>query len=153
MGRERYSRAEQEKYRKYLSSPEWRRRKRKRLAQAGSRCEFELAGKRCPRRRYLMVHHSTYVRLGHERDSDLDVLCAFHHYLEHLLWKRCKKCKQACLGDDEGAAKWLHIVLLTRRIDLDKGPVDWMKLPPKEHFLALVPDFCQQCARYVPEED
>lgn len=153
MGRERYSQAEQEAYKKYISSPAWQRKKKRRIALAGGRCEFTLKGRRCHRRRYLCVHHNDYTRLGNERDTDLDVLCWKHHYLEHLLWKRCRKCKQACLGSEEDAARWLHIVLLTRAIDLDKGPVNWMRLPPKEHFLALVPDFCRECGRYKPEED
>jgi hypothetical protein len=57
-------------YATYLRSPLWRLRRRLWILQAHGRCE------NCRRhRRLLTIHHRTYTRLGHERRSDIDVLC------------------------------------------------------------------------------
>lgn len=155
MGRERYTPQQQEFYRRYLQSPQWRKRKAARIAKSGARCEFVTTSygpggtteTRCSRQRYLCVHHSTYERLGAEYDSDLDVFCWSHHMLEHLLWKRCWRCGTVpCLENDEVADKWLAITLKTMGIDLDVGAVNWRNLPNKEVLLAQVPACCPTCA-------
>lgn len=159
MSLERYSPQEQVFYRAYLQSAAWRARKERRLVQAGRRCEFEIVRlslgtttpERCRRVRYLQVHHNTYERLGQELDQDLDVFCWVHHLLEHLLWKRCTYCQQPCLVDDERAELWLLATLATRGIDLDRGPVDWRKLPPKESFLAEIPHTCSDCRAAITQ--
>jgi 5-methylcytosine-specific restriction endonuclease McrA len=71
-------------YRAYIGpprSPAWEAKRRKKLEQQGYRCE------RCKRHKtqlrrgleWLEVHHRTYVRLGRERLSDLQVLCNTCH--------------------------------------------------------------------------
>jgi hypothetical protein len=153
MGRERYSAEEQDFYRRYLNSQEWRTRKNARIVKAEHRCEFVathyrpggIVEERCCRVRYLCVHHNTYERLGQEKDSDLDVYCWFHHILEHLLWKRCKLCGEPCLGYDTRAELWLTATLAQMEIDLDAGPVVWQGLPTKETLAEQIDDLCFRC--------
>jgi len=61
----------------YLRSPLWRLRRRLWILGAWGRCE------RCGSRRRLTVHHRTYQRLGHERRSDIEVLCWRCHHDRH----------------------------------------------------------------------
>jgi hypothetical protein len=59
----------------------WQKTRRRKLRQQPW-CKFRsLGGCRAP----LDVHHRTYERLGHERMSDLDVVCRRHHDLWHAL--------------------------------------------------------------------
>lgn len=152
MSRHRYTDEQQDVYRRYLNSPQWRAKKTDRIRKAGGCCEFtfteylpgQAVEKRCTRTRYLCVHHETYERLGAERDNDLAVLCWAHHMLEHLLWARCQ-CSQPRLGNDVEAEKWLIITLSTMGINLDEGPVNWTGLPTKEKLLEQVPLRCPGC--------
>jgi hypothetical protein len=153
MGRERYTPQQQEFYRNYLKSPAWKARKAARIRKAGNQCEFvtthyKTDGKqelRCTRTRYLCVHHNTYERLGQEADKDLDVLCWFHHMIEHLLWKICRICGQPCLGYDAMAELWLSATLAQMDIDLDSGRIDWMALPTKEQLADQIHAVCTRC--------
>lgn len=153
MGRERYTPQEQEFYRRYIASPAWRARKAARIVIAGGRCEFvtthyapgSVSEVRCPRVRYLCVHHNTYERLGQERDTDLDVFCWSHHMIEHLLWKRCRVCANPCLGYDSLAERWLAATLAQIGIDLDSGPVQWTNLPTKEQLADQIYHTCVSC--------
>lgn len=61
----------------YLRSPAWRVRRRIWIFRAHGRCE------QCGSRRRLTIHHRTYNRLGHERRSDVTVLCWSCHRLQH----------------------------------------------------------------------
>ena len=158
MSRHAYTPEEQAFYRAYLQSTAWKRRRQSKLSQADYRCEFRTARpragqphpERCCQNRFLEVHHNTYERLGREVDSDLDVLCWFHHMLEHLLWKRCSLCGQPCLGDEERGELWLQSVLATLEINLDDLPDRaWRQLPPKEFFLAIIPHACIDCRNYI----
>lgn len=156
MSANRYSEQERAFYRAYINSPQWRARKNARIEKAGRRCEWETllsvvpeVKTRCTRARYLCVHHNTYERLGAEIDSDLDVYCWFHHYLEHLLWKKCVMCTQPCLENEVLGARWFETVLISMGIDLDNGPVNWNVLPNKEVFLEQVPVHCPTCAEYL----
>ncbi len=63
----------------YLHSPLWRLRRRLWILQAGGRCE------RCRSRKRLTIHHRSYRRLGHERRSDIAVLCWNCHLQQHHL--------------------------------------------------------------------
>lgn len=153
MPRQGYSPQEQEFYRRYINSPAWRVRKESRIRKSGNQCEFVTAryepGRavevRCPRTRYLCVHHNTYERLGNERDTDLDVFCWPHHMIEHLLWKRCRVCGQPCLGYDSRAELWLMATLAQMGIDLDAGRVSWIGLPTKEVLAAQIHHTCMNC--------
>jgi hypothetical protein len=63
-------------YRAYIgppASPAWQAKRQQKLRQAGNRCEG--CGSHRARGVWLEVHHKTYARLGHERLSDLKVLC------------------------------------------------------------------------------
>jgi 5-methylcytosine-specific restriction endonuclease McrA len=70
-----------QKYRTYLHSRVWRTLRAKKLAEAKYRCQ------NCGSRTRLEVHHKTYERLGHERLSDLAVLCSICHHLADKLRK------------------------------------------------------------------
>ncbi len=63
-------------YRVYLDSPAWQEL-RKRKLQELRRCQG-CGGDEC-----LQVHHLTYERIGHERLTDLMVLCHLCHAKEH----------------------------------------------------------------------
>lgn len=79
-------------YRAYLRSPEWRQARQRILSRAGLRCE------RC--NSYgdgLDVHHLRYDNLGHEPDSDLEVLCWKCH-------KAADRERRGLPGMDRGAA-------------------------------------------------
>jgi hypothetical protein len=39
----------------------------------------------------MELHHLTYVRLGHERDSDLILLCPAHHERVTVAWQRARR--------------------------------------------------------------
>jgi hypothetical protein len=161
MGRERYDPREQEFYKSYLNSPAWRLKKQGRLKRAGYQCEFVTTHHkpggavemRCPRTRYLCVHHNTYERLGQEEDKDLDVFCWFHHMIEHLLWKKCRVCAQPCLQYDSLAELWLQATLSQMSIDLDSGKVDWTVLPTKEQLAAQIHHICPRCRGIIFKED
>jgi hypothetical protein len=148
--------AERARYSAYLRSAAWKARRESRLQKAGHRCEFvltsyggpQISRERCERRRYLTVHHNNYERLGHESDTDLSVLCWFHHMIEHLLWKACSCCRQPVLESDDKAIHWLTIMLSTLGIDIDRGPVNWKVLPNKELFLNELPKTCIKCEGY-----
>lgn len=153
MGRERYSPEEQEFYNRYLNSPIWKEKKNERIKMSNNQCEWLIEEKvRCPRTRYLCVHHNTYERLGAELASDLNVYCFFHHTLVHLLWKKCAKCKAPCLENEIVAAKWLNIVFSTMQIYLDNGPINWKRLPNKEIFLHQIPDYCNGCSDHLRKD-
>ncbi|MGI8559708.1 MAG: HNH endonuclease [Solirubrobacteraceae bacterium] len=64
-------------YRVYLRSSLWRIRRRVWILRAGGRCQH------CGSRRRLSIHHRTYRRLGHERGSDIAVLCWRCHRQQH----------------------------------------------------------------------
>lgn len=64
-------------YMVYLRSPLWRLRRRIWILRAGGRCQ------RCRSRRRLTIHHHTYQRLGHERRTDVTVLCWKCHRRQH----------------------------------------------------------------------
>lgn len=142
-------------YRAYLASPRWQARRESRIAAAGGRCEFVAAGTRpgepsvrCRRTDGLTVHHRTYARLGAERDEDLAVYCRFHHVLEHLLWRRCRRCGGPCLGDDAAAERWLKATLFQNGLDPDApgfGRPGRGGFPDKEAWAVQVPDLCPSC--------
>lgn len=151
MGRADYDRADRGRYEAYIASPAWARRRRRSLALSGRRCQYEReddfgAVTRCPRTRYLTVHHRTYDRLGHEIDEDLEVLCYFHHMVEHLMWRECGRCKTPVLGSYARAEAWLADAFRAAGIDLDAGPVAWDKLPTKSVLEGMVPPECEKCA-------
>lgn len=152
MGRERYSPADQARYIAYINSPAWRLRKRRALALAGNRCEYRspdsfgnVAELRCPRTRYLQVHHLTYARLGHEADEDLQVLCWAHHMLEHLMQARCVRCTSRVFSSDTAAKSWLRDFMVGERFNMDVGPVRWRKVPGKFLIEATRPKMCVEC--------
>jgi len=64
-------------YQEYLKSPEWDVRRKKAYAMAGYRCQL------CNKKGQLHAHHRTYERLGHEKDTDIIVLCSRCHATFH----------------------------------------------------------------------
>lgn len=64
-------------YHDYLRSDRWRAIRARKLAESVRRCE------KCNSTQQLQVHHKTYVRLGRERMSDLQVLCDTCHARHH----------------------------------------------------------------------
>jgi 5-methylcytosine-specific restriction endonuclease McrA len=64
-------------YRDYLQSDTWKDKRRAKLEQKGRSCE------RCSSTTKIQVHHKTYDRIGHERLSDLEILCDACHKAHH----------------------------------------------------------------------
>lgn len=65
-----------DKYKAYIQSDAWKRRRTRKLKEAGYKCE-RCGAKDVP----LHVHHKTYWRLYRERMDDLQVTCAPCHKL------------------------------------------------------------------------
>lgn len=71
-------------YNQYMQSSEWKEKKIDKLFSVGYCCEqCGYDGTDIP----LDVHHVTYERLGHERLSDLKVLCRSCHNWVHIMQK------------------------------------------------------------------
>ena len=74
-------------YREYLQSEHWKKF-RTRVLIIRNRCEICNLGNSWSRFFYgqsLNVHHLTYETLGHEKDTDVAVLCVACHAREHGL--------------------------------------------------------------------
>jgi 5-methylcytosine-specific restriction endonuclease McrA len=65
-------------YLAYIDSPEWDQKRRHMLYLANNTCQQCGATDTV-----LHVHHLTYMRFGHENDSDLMVLCESCHKQKH----------------------------------------------------------------------
>lgn len=65
------------KYKEYLRSHKWMRKRKKMLALCGSQCE------NCGNTKRLQVHHLHYRTLGRESVNDLKLLCDSCHKKEH----------------------------------------------------------------------
>ena len=70
-------RLRQEEYRRYLKSDHWKETRSIALQKANYTC------KDCGSKSNLQVHHLTYARRGHERQSDLVVVCDKCHKKRH----------------------------------------------------------------------
>lgn len=131
-------------YRDYINSPQWRARRLRALDLAGNRCEYwtgDEPGSRCAEVKRLQVHHRTYTRLGCEADDDLEVLCWFHHMVEHMTWRHCR-CGDPVVTHGEAEA-FVAGVLRRRRVDLATArPED---LPSKPYLESLLPRSCSEC--------
>lgn len=62
-----------EEYSEYLHSDEWQRKRNRRLAMSGGRCEA------CGSNKRVEVHHLTYEHIYNEEMADLLPLCFLHH--------------------------------------------------------------------------
>jgi 5-methylcytosine-specific restriction endonuclease McrA len=60
-------------YERYIRSEAWYRRRWLRIMAANFECEV------CHSPHSLDCHHKTYIRLGYELDTDLEVLCRYCH--------------------------------------------------------------------------
>ena len=69
------------KYKKYLRSPEWKKKKLALFKKRGYKCE------RCGRTKKLHVHHLHYRTIYKERQKDLKILCAKCHKRAHMILK------------------------------------------------------------------
>jgi 5-methylcytosine-specific restriction endonuclease McrA len=75
------------RYIEYITSPQWKQRRKLALIQANYKCQL------CHDTNRLQVHHNDYTRLGAERDDDLVVLCTpCHHGVTRMLrWRKMWK--------------------------------------------------------------
>lgn len=64
-------------YYRYLNTPHWKHMREIKLLEIDNRCQI------CYNSTQLHVHHRTYERLGHEKLTDLTVLCKECHDLFH----------------------------------------------------------------------
>ena len=113
------------KYREYLGSRHWQKRRKEFLdcGRVCNRCEVPRWLSELVYDQDLHVHHLSYANLGNETDDDLEALCPRCHEIEtfgrsdlkELKGHRCKECPQGmmlydprvdrcdfCLGFDEG---------------------------------------------------
>jgi 5-methylcytosine-specific restriction endonuclease McrA len=67
-------------YKRYLQGDHWKELRETKLIESNGRCQ------KCKRTSNLQVHHLTYDRKGHERLTDLMVLCERCHEKEHNLF-------------------------------------------------------------------
>ena len=103
----------------YMRSAAWHRRRNRAIKRAETRCEYvDSQGKRCWIHSCLMVHHLTYVRFGHEKQADLQVLCSDHHAVAELM-KLYKGLVPTFSSDAEALKHW--------KIFSRKYPKDWAK--------------------------
>lgn len=129
---------------------------------SGHQCQFEFAPagsfalQRCASKTLLSVHHKTYERLGREADEDLEVLCWFHHQLEHLMWIKCRTCDGTLfIADAEGAA-WLESELKSLGADLTKRGWTWATLPSKDDLVTAATALrtsCNNCDQWKELHD
>lgn len=61
----------------HMDSPYWKQLKLDRLALANNQCEL------CKSTHFLQLHHTSYIRLGCEKLSDVTILCDSCHQLQH----------------------------------------------------------------------
>ena len=70
-------RLRQEEYRRYLKTNHWKKTRAIALQRGHYKCHD------CGSKSNLQVHHLTYVRRGHEKQSDLVVVCKKCHEKRH----------------------------------------------------------------------
>ena len=70
-------RQRQEEYRRYLKTDHWKETRAEALKRGHYKCHD------CGATANLQVHHLTYARRGHERQSDLVVVCDKCHKKRH----------------------------------------------------------------------
>lgn len=70
-------RLRQEEYKRYLQTDHWKQTRAEALRRANYTCND------CGSKSNLQVHHLTYARRGHERQSDLVVVCRNCHKKRH----------------------------------------------------------------------
>lgn len=64
-------------YEEYLQTPHWQKIKQQIYKKRNGECE------KCRKRYTLQVHHKTYKNIGHEKLSELSLLCKGCHYRTH----------------------------------------------------------------------
>lgn len=70
-------------YRKYLQSPEWKRRRQKAIDAANYTCQR--CGQGQEEHNPLEVHHRSYENFGNETEKDLIVVCKnCHQWIESM---------------------------------------------------------------------
>ncbi len=84
-------------YEEYLRSPEWRRKRARRLKLDRNACQKCGATSKEYR---LEVHHLTYERLGDERMEDLQTLCVLCHPVATSEQRRKKYAKRVLTVSD-----------------------------------------------------
>lgn len=73
-------------YRDYLKTEHWKKIKKEALERADFKCQL------CNKRNLpLHVHHNNYENLGHEKPSDIIVLCKTCHEKHHDINQPCYK--------------------------------------------------------------
>ena len=65
------------KYRKYLTSDQWKMMRAGLFYMRGEKCE------KCGSEENLQIHHNTYANIFKEKLSDLEILCRSCHRKEH----------------------------------------------------------------------
>jgi 5-methylcytosine-specific restriction endonuclease McrA len=66
-----------ERYRRYINSSQWKKKRQEAIARAGNQCH--VCGVYGTRYTRLEVHHKTYERFEHELPDDLEVVCSECH--------------------------------------------------------------------------
>lgn len=90
-------------YNQYLKTPWWIERRRLKLQQQPV-CEFHA----CTVGTKLIIHHLSYKNFFGERDSELQVLCHFHHMVRELQKKKCARCTRLLVASEQEATEILH---------------------------------------------
>lgn len=105
---------QEEKYREYISSAQWRRVASAAVERAGGKCQ------RCGISKWtqkLEVHHLTYERFGREMPSDLLVVCRDCHQVEDGIRRKEVNLKNAQSLNDARFHGWCAKVYGEHDID------------------------------------
>lgn len=75
------------KYEKYLLSDEWAEIKISLFEKRGKKCEI------CNSKKFLQIHHLSYINIFNEEPEDLIILCSDCHKKEHGIVDKVKTVK------------------------------------------------------------
>jgi hypothetical protein len=113
-------------YQNYLASAHWQAIRERKLSSVDHRCEFRAIvthaydpSQRCAETKNLQVHHLHYQSIGNEWNSDLEVLCPFHHLVREAIGNLdCPECGDGPMQYDESDI----LEEIQRAIDEAGGP-------------------------------
>lgn len=93
-----------ERYKAYINSPQWKRKRRQAIDHASNQCQ--VCGVYGTRQTQLEVHHKTYERFMNERLEDLEVVCQPCHLERDKVRAKESKRRAAYALEDARLDGW-----------------------------------------------